>query len=42
MTDNKGRVANLKNTIIIMTTNIGSIIIQEKFPKITDTNIRSN
>lgn len=38
LTDNKGRVANFKNTIIIMTTNIGSGIIQENFEKITDTN----
>jgi len=38
LTDNKGRVANFKNTIIIMTTNIGSEIIQENFKKINDTN----
>ncbi len=38
LTDNKGRVANFKNTIIIMTTNIGSGIIQESFEKITDEN----
>ncbi|MBX2964311.1 MAG: ATP-dependent chaperone ClpB [Cyclobacteriaceae bacterium] len=38
LTDNKGRVANFKNTIIIMTTNIGSHIIQENFEKITDHN----
>jgi ATP-dependent Clp protease ATP-binding subunit ClpB len=31
LTDNKGRVANFKNTIIIMTTNIGSHLIQERF-----------
>jgi len=31
LTDNKGRVANFKNTIIIMTSNIGAYIIQEKF-----------
>ncbi len=31
LTDNKGRTANFKNTIIIMTSNIGSHIIQEKF-----------
>lgn len=30
LTDNKGRTANFKNTIIIMTTNIGSHLIQEK------------
>ncbi|MCE7863828.1 MAG: ATP-dependent chaperone ClpB [Bacteroidetes bacterium CHB5] len=38
LTDNKGRVANFKNTIVIMTTNIGSHIIQENFEKITDEN----
>ena len=38
LTDNKGRVANFKNTIIIMTTNTGSAIIQENFEKITDEN----
>jgi ATP-dependent Clp protease ATP-binding subunit ClpB len=38
LTDNKGRVANFKNTIVIMTTNIGSAIIQENFEKITDAN----
>ncbi len=38
LTDNKGRVANFKNTIVIMTTNIGSQIIQENFEKITDQN----
>jgi ATP-dependent Clp protease ATP-binding subunit ClpB len=31
LTDNKGRVANFKNTIIIMTSNIGAHIIQENF-----------
>lgn len=31
LTDNKGRVANFKNTIIIMTTNIGAHLIQENF-----------
>lgn len=31
LTDNKGRLANFKNTIIIMTSNIGSDIIMEKF-----------
>ncbi len=31
LTDNKGRVVNFKNTIIIMTSNIGSHIIQENF-----------
>jgi ATP-dependent Clp protease ATP-binding subunit ClpB len=33
LTDNKGRVANFKNTIIIMTSNIGSHIIQENYDK---------
>jgi ATP-dependent Clp protease ATP-binding subunit ClpB len=31
LTDNKGRIAEFKNTIIIMTSNMGSPIIQEKF-----------
>lgn len=38
LTDNKGRVANFKNTIIIMTTNIGSGLIQENFEKLDDLN----
>jgi ATP-dependent Clp protease ATP-binding subunit ClpB len=38
LTDNKGRIANFKNTIIIMTTNIGSHIIQEKFADLTEEN----
>ncbi len=38
LTDNKGRVANFKNTIIVLTTNIGSQIIQENFEKITEGN----
>lgn len=38
LTDNKGRVVNFKNTIIIMTSNIGSHIIQENFEGITDKN----
>ncbi len=38
LTDNKGRVANFKNTIIIMTTNIGAHLIQENFEKINDDN----
>jgi ATP-dependent Clp protease ATP-binding subunit ClpB len=38
LTDNKGRMANFKNTIIIMTTNIGSHIIQEKFAGLRDGN----
>ena len=36
LTDNKGRVANFKNTIIIMTTNIGSHLIQERFEHLED------
>lgn len=36
LTDNKGRVADFKNTIIIMTSNMGSHIIQEKFEEIKD------
>jgi len=39
LTDNKGRVVNFKNTIIIMTSNMGSHIIQEKFEKVNDMNI---
>jgi ATP-dependent Clp protease ATP-binding subunit ClpB len=38
LTDNKGRVANFKNTIVIMTSNIGSQFIQEKFEEINDEN----
>ncbi len=38
LTDNKGRVVDFKNTIIIMTSNIGSHIIQERFGKITESN----
>ena len=38
LTDNKGRVANFKNTIVIMTSNIGSHLIQDRFLEITDTN----
>lgn len=36
LTDNKGRVADFKNTIIIMTSNIGSRIIQERFEATKD------
>ncbi|MBC6998734.1 ATP-dependent chaperone ClpB [Cytophaga sp. FL35] len=36
LTDNKGRVADFKNTIIIMTSNMGSHIIQEKFENSQD------
>ena len=38
LTDNKGRVVNFKNSIIIMTSNLGSHIIQENFENITDEN----
>jgi len=38
LTDNKGRVVDFKNTIIIMTSNIGSHIIQESFSKLTENN----
>ncbi|MGZ3950925.1 MAG: ATP-dependent chaperone ClpB [Flavisolibacter sp.] len=38
LTDNKGRVVNFKNTIIIMTSNMGSDIIQENFGDITEKN----
>ncbi len=36
LTDNKGRTVNFKNTIIIMTSNLGSSYIQEQFEKIND------
>ena len=36
LTDNKGRVADFKNTVIIMTSNMGSHIIQEKFEGLKD------
>ena len=38
LTDNKGRVVNFKNTIIIMTSNMGSNLIRENFEKLTPTN----
>jgi ATP-dependent Clp protease ATP-binding subunit ClpB len=38
LTDNKGRVVNFKNTIIIMTSNIGSHLIQEHFEKMIEGN----
>jgi ATP-dependent Clp protease ATP-binding subunit ClpB len=38
LTDNKGRVVNFKNTIIIMTSNIGSHLIQENFKDLIDEN----
>jgi ATP-dependent Clp protease ATP-binding subunit ClpB len=37
LTDNKGRVVNFKNTIVIMTSNMGSHIIQENFAELKDT-----
>lgn len=38
LTDNKGRVVNFKNTIIIMTSNMGSSLIRENFEKMTPEN----
>ena len=38
LTDNKGRVVNFKNTIIIMTSNMGSQMIQQKFEAIANKN----
>jgi ATP-dependent Clp protease ATP-binding subunit ClpB len=38
ITDNKGRTVNFKNTIIIMTSNIGSHIIRERFSHMTESN----
>jgi len=38
LTDNKGRIADFKNCIIIMTSNMGSQIIQEKFEAVKDLN----
>ncbi len=38
LTDNKGRLVNFKNTIIIMTSNLGSDIIREKFENLTPAN----
>ncbi len=39
LTDNKGRVVNFKNTIIIMTSNLGSQIIQDNFENINEDNL---
>ncbi len=39
LTDNKGRMVNFKNTIIIMTSNIGSHLIQEAFEEVTEDNV---
>ena len=41
LTDSKGRVVNFKNTIIIMTSNLGSHIIQENFEKVNEENKES-
>lgn len=38
LTDNKGRMVNFKNTIIIMTSNMGSSVIRENFSKMTPEN----
>jgi len=38
LTDNKGRVANFKNTLIIMTSNLGAHLIQENFAHISEFN----
>lgn len=39
LTDNKGRVVNFKNTIIIMTSNIGSHLIQDAFENVNEKNV---
>lgn len=39
LTDNKGRVVNFKNTIIIMTSNIGSHLIQDAFDNVNENNV---
>jgi ATP-dependent Clp protease ATP-binding subunit ClpB len=39
LTDNKGRVVNFKNTIIIMTSNIGSHLIQDAFENVNEQNV---
>ncbi|HVX48734.1 MAG TPA: ATP-dependent chaperone ClpB [Chitinophagaceae bacterium] len=41
LTDNKGRVVNFKNTIVIMTSNIGSHLIQEAFENVNENNIEA-
>ncbi|MBR1543472.1 MAG: ATP-dependent chaperone ClpB [Muribaculaceae bacterium] len=38
LTDNKGRTVNFKNTIVIMTSNLGSSLIRERFEKLTPQN----
>lgn len=39
LTDNKGRLVNFKNTIIIMTSNIGSNLIQDAFENVSEKNV---
>jgi ATP-dependent Clp protease ATP-binding subunit ClpB len=39
LTDNKGRIANFKNTIIIMTSNMGSDLIRENFEKLDESHV---
>ena len=39
LTDNKGRVVNFKNSIIIMTSNLGSHLIQENFENLDENNV---
>jgi ATP-dependent Clp protease ATP-binding subunit ClpB len=39
LTDNKGRLVNFKNCIIIMTSNIGSLIIQDAFQNVSEKNV---
>lgn len=39
LTDNKGRTVDFKNAIIIMTSNIGSHVIQERFEGVTENNL---
>ena len=41
LTDNKGRLVNFKNTIIIMTSNMGAHIIQESFEKMNSLNFEN-
>jgi ATP-dependent Clp protease ATP-binding subunit ClpB len=38
LTDNKGRVVNFKNTIVIMTSNLGSQVIQDNFENVSEKN----
>ena len=41
LTDNKGRLANFKNTIIIMTSNLGSEIIQENLQQVEESELEA-